>query len=91
MKLTIEIPDPIMAELDTAIQKFNARAQAEIDEGRRGPGATLMEGTAQDILTREAKGWLRNFILNEHHLDLQQQTESLLVEEADKISKALEG
>jgi len=88
MKLTIEIPDKTVSELDTAIQKFNARAQAEIDEGR---SASLLPGTAADFLVREIKGCVRNFILNEHHLDLQEQTESLLTEEAERISKALEG
>ena len=87
MKLTIDIPDGVMAELDTAIQKFNARAQVEIDAGR---GASLLPGTAQDFLRREVKGCLRNFILSEHHRDLEVQAETLVAAEAERINKALQ-
>ena len=88
MKLTIEIPDDLMTDLDTAIQKFNVRMQAELDE-RRGTEANLLPGTATDFLLREVTGCLRNFILSEHHRDLEVQTEALVKAEADRISKAL--
>ena len=86
MKLTIEIPDKMIDELDVAIQKFNARAQAEIDIGR---SASLLEEKVEEWLTRQVINSLRNFILSEHRLDLEVQTETLVTEEADKISKAL--
>jgi len=81
MELTIDIPDSIMAELQTAITKHNARAAAESM-----PPIAL---TPKQLVMRELKAWLRNFILSEHHQDLSQQTEDLLKAEADRLSGAL--
>jgi hypothetical protein len=86
MKLAIEIPDEITVELDVAIQKFNARARDEIDAGR---GAFLLPGTATDFLQRETQRCAVNFILSEHRLDLEQQAEALLEEEAGLLNKIL--
>jgi len=82
MKLTIEIPDAVIADLDTAIQKYNVRAAKESME-------TITE-TPEQFLLREVKGCLRNFILSEHLHDLQEQTEALMAAEADRLSKPLQ-
>ena len=87
MKLTIEIPDGLVAELDAAIQRSNACAQAEIDKGR---GASLLPGTAEDFLRREVKGCLTNFLFNDHLCYLEEQVETQKTAEADRISKALQ-
>jgi hypothetical protein len=89
MKLTIEIDDGMMAELDAALQRANARAQAEIDQGRGGPGATLMEEKPEEYLAREVKGCLRNFLMNDHLLYLDEQVEASKRVEADRINTAL--
>jgi len=81
MDITITVPDSIITELQTAITKHNVRAAAE----SRLP-ITL---TPKQLVMRELKAWLRNFILSEHHQDLSQQTEDLLKAEADRLSEAL--
>jgi len=81
MKFEIEIPDDLMVELDTAVKKHNARAQAQ--------SMATLDLSPADLLEREFKGWLRNFILSEHHLDLLEQTEEMLRDEGTRLSAAL--
>jgi len=81
MDITISVPDNVITELQTAIAKHNARAAAE-----NMPPLGL---TPKQLVVRELKAWLRNFILSEHHHDLNQQTEEMLKEEADRLSGLL--
>jgi hypothetical protein len=81
MDITITIPDSILTEIQTAIAKHNARAVAESR-----PPITL---TPKQLVMRELKGWVRNFILSEHHQDLSLQTDDLLKAEADRLNGLL--
>jgi hypothetical protein len=81
MDITITVPDDIIRDLQTAIEKHNARAAAQSM-----PPIVL---TPKQLVMRESKGWVRNFILSEHHQDLSQQTEDLLKAEADRLSGLL--
>jgi len=78
VELTIDIPDEIMAEVETAIAKHDAR-----NEGRLGM-------TAEALLKRELVGWAMNFILSEWGTDYQKEAETLTAATADRISKALD-
>jgi len=81
MDITITVPDGVITDLQTAIEKHNARAAAQSM-----PPIVL---TPKQLVMRELKGWVRNFILSEHHQDLSLQTEQLLLEEANRLTGAL--
>jgi hypothetical protein len=81
MKLTLDIADDAIKELEDAIAKFDAKEAAE---GREGWGLT-----ATALIERQAIGWMRSFIISQYQGDHQTEATTALKTDADRLAVLL--